>query len=94
VLNGLHNRIYVFKKVTYYHISIETIVEEKDGDGVVSTNGIKTTTFKSTLYYLLLSIRKEPRSGSDTKAISNIDNTNCCSNAVSIFYNPIYHFIL
>jgi len=60
--DGLDNGVCVFKNVIDHRITLEDIEEEDDE--VVSPIGKKNTTFKSTFYNLLRSIRKKIGSSS------------------------------
>jgi len=77
--DGLDDGVCVFEKVIDYKITLEDIEEEDDE--VVSPISNKKTTFKSTLYNVLRSIRRKIRnsSDSDTRAISYGQNKVCCS---------------
>jgi len=73
--DGLDDGVCVFEKVIDHCITLEDI-EEEDDDEVVSPISNKKTTFKSTLYNILRSIRRGIRNNSDrdTKAISYRQN--------------------
>jgi len=77
--DGLDDGVCVFEKVIDHQITLEDI-EEEDDDEVVSPNTAKKSTFKSTFYNVLCSIRRKIRnsSDSDTKAISYRQNKICC----------------
>jgi len=78
--DGLDDGVCVFEKVINHQVTLEDI-EEEDDDEVVSPISNKKTTFKSTLYNVLSSIRRRIRnsSDSDTKAISYRQNKIGCA---------------
>jgi len=79
--DGLDDGVCVFEKVIDYKITLEDIEEEDDDDDeVVFPISNKKTTFKSTFYNVLRSIRRKIRnsSDSDTKSIS-YKKFICCS---------------